>query len=270
MKYSEFPQNVEDMYNTAVKLCMSLRKFSKDDLCKGLVIDSDTCNTLIAALILRGVMNNEDDDGNFYINTNYNHSDYLLRAELNSQEEVKTKNIKIKNMQKYIGIAAFIIFCATIYFALRAPMSLLLIIPVCLLIGVASEKVGVIMASAGVVIVCAISLFWVHSKSPIWGDRYETRLRYEEIKKQEKQEKLDDSYRVMNAESAVRQSMKDPAAAKFKMSKLMPNGAVCGQVNGKNSLGAYTGYERFIYYSGIATIDDGSPSFSSTWNSNCN
>lgn len=54
MKYSEFPQNVEDMYDTAVKLCMSLRKFSKDDLCKGLVIDSDTCNTLIAALILRG------------------------------------------------------------------------------------------------------------------------------------------------------------------------------------------------------------------------
>lgn len=43
------------------------------------------------------------------------------------------------------------------------------------------------------------------------------------------------------AQDKVRQSMKDPDSVKFAESGAMPNGAVCGMVNAKNSYGGYTG-----------------------------
>lgn len=52
------------------------------------------------------------------------------------------------------------------------------------------------------------------------------------------------------AEDAVRESMKDPESVRFKdtyQAYQLSNGdvAVCGEVNGKNSYGGYTGYTPY-------------------------
>lgn len=60
------------------------------------------------------------------------------------------------------------------------------------------------------------------------------------------------------AESAVRATMKDPAAARFEGTHVVAEGRyVCGRVNGKNSFGAYIGMRRFIYNGRDVYLDDG-------------
>ncbi len=61
--------------------------------------------------------------------------------------------------------------------------------------------------------------------------------------------------------SSVRSALKDPTSAKFKDVRIADvTGAVCGQVNAKNSYGGYTGFGWFAVSNGQATINDGSPS----------
>lgn len=48
-----------------------------------------------------------------------------------------------------------------------------------------------------------------------------------------------------DARQAVAAQLKDPASAKFR--NVVTNGStVCGEVNGKNSWGAYAGFTRFV------------------------
>ncbi|MBK3463049.1 hypothetical protein [Pseudomonas haemolytica] len=59
--------------------------------------------------------------------------------------------------------------------------------------------------------------------------------------------------------SSIRSALKDPASAQFKDVRIADvTGAVCGQVNAKNSYGGYSGFARFAVSNGQATIDDGS------------
>jgi hypothetical protein len=44
---------------------------------------------------------------------------------------------------------------------------------------------------------------------------------------------------------AVRESLLDPSSAQFRSVRQMPNGAVCGEVNGKNRMGGYVGFQPF-------------------------
>lgn len=57
------------------------------------------------------------------------------------------------------------------------------------------------------------------------------------------------------AEAYISGQMFDPDAAKFRnvrsISKYGSINAVCGEVNGKNRLGAYVGFRTFAYYPGI-------------------
>lgn len=49
------------------------------------------------------------------------------------------------------------------------------------------------------------------------------------------------------AKDRVTRDLKDPDSAKFRGVKAFPNGVVCGEVNAKNSFGAYTGFRAFGY-----------------------
>ncbi|MBX3429710.1 MAG: hypothetical protein KF779_09020 [Hyphomonadaceae bacterium] len=40
----------------------------------------------------------------------------------------------------------------------------------------------------------------------------------------------------------------DPAAAQFRNVRMIENGNVCGEVNGKNRFGGYVGFRPFVYW----------------------
>jgi hypothetical protein len=71
------------------------------------------------------------------------------------------------------------------------------------------------------------------------------------------------------AKMEVPQFMKDPGSAQFgRVWGMGPNQA-CGFVNGKNSFGAMTGDQRFIFAAGSVEFEGGSPRFARHWNALC-
>lgn len=52
-----------------------------------------------------------------------------------------------------------------------------------------------------------------------------------------------------SAKTAVADQMKDPSSAQFREVRRVDD-AVCGEVNGKNSFGAYSGFQRFFVVDG--------------------
>lgn len=63
--------------------------------------------------------------------------------------------------------------------------------------------------------------------------------------------------------------LKDPESAQFRDEYIMGRN-LCGQVNSKNSYGAYAGFTRFISSrEGFAALDGTSPSFSHQWEELC-
>ncbi len=51
---------------------------------------------------------------------------------------------------------------------------------------------------------------------------------------------------VQNAHKAVAYRLMDPESAKFREDRELSDGSVCGQVNGKNSYGAYSGFGNYL------------------------
>lgn len=198
-------------------------------------------------------------------------------------------------MNKVFVILAFIFLVVTCTFAIREPISLVFIIGSFLLIGYVFAKVGQkaefnnrLSSSErkGTLRFCAVGflvaslaanvcfLFWVNSKTPIFGDAYVERQQYEEIrdglKKQviaQEEEKLSRTY---DAKESVKSSLKDASSAEFSDERDGKDGAICGYVNAKNSFGAYAGKTRYISISGQSSIDDGSQEFESLWGKLCN
>lgn len=70
--------------------------------------------------------------------------------------------------------------------------------------------------------------------------------------KQEQERKLKEQAELKKVEDAVRYYLKDGDSAKFR--NVIKN---CGEVNAKNSWGAYAGFSRFIVKSGKQVIFDG-------------
>ena len=78
---------------------------------------------------------------------------------------------------------------------------------------------------------------------------------------------------VSQAEDAVRNLQKDPDSAEFRKVKRCPTGFyVTGEVNGKNSYGAYAGYKTFYANSAEAHIveEDESPDITNEYVRMCN
>lgn len=71
------------------------------------------------------------------------------------------------------------------------------------------------------------------------------------------------------AKQDVPKFMKDPDSARFGRVWGTSAGIACGYVNGKNSFGAMTGEQRFIYTAGSAEFDSHSARFAKHWNTLC-
>lgn len=52
----------------------------------------------------------------------------------------------------------------------------------------------------------------------------------------------------------VRDRMKDPSAVQFRALHVGASGALCGEMNAKNSYGGYVGFKPFVVQDGQATI----------------
>lgn len=61
-----------------------------------------------------------------------------------------------------------------------------------------------------------------------------------------------------DAKTAVASRLKDPGSAQFRnlrvVEQVAGQDAVCGEVNGKNSYGGYSGFEEFVYKGGSVYI----------------
>lgn len=72
------------------------------------------------------------------------------------------------------------------------------------------------------------------------------------------------------ARAHVRASSKDPDSLKFRNEFTSGLGMHCGEVNGKNSLGGYAGFKRFISNEKTLLIDDKSTrNFNEAWQNFC-
>lgn len=71
------------------------------------------------------------------------------------------------------------------------------------------------------------------------------------------------------AKLEVPKFMKDPDSARFGQVWGMSTNIACGYVNGKNSFGAMTGEQRFIFAEGQAEFEDHSSRFAKQWNTLC-
>lgn len=66
------------------------------------------------------------------------------------------------------------------------------------------------------------------------------------------------------AESVVKAHLSDPESAQFRNKDGM-----CGEVNSKNKLGGYTGFQRYISAGKTVAFDDNSDSFEDLWQLHC-
>ena len=53
---------------------------------------------------------------------------------------------------------------------------------------------------------------------------------------------------IEQAKAALSKDLKDPSSAQFINVRLINGGEVCGEVNAKNSLGGYVGFQRFHWF----------------------
>lgn len=147
-------------------------------------------------------------------------------------------------------------------------MALFIIVPLSLLSLSGIEKFGATVSFSGVIVVCIASALWINSITPLWGERYAAKNGYMQAIKDAKKAEYKEVERISMAQVAVKGLLKDPSSAEFSEEYVTSGATVCGNVNAKNSLGAYSGNERYIY-NGSAYIDDGGNDFSSLWKSFC-
>ena len=77
------------------------------------------------------------------------------------------------------------------------------------------------------------------------------------------------SFREIKAQESVKALLKDPSSAEFRNMNGM-----CGEVNSKNSFGAYTGFVRFIGTPDLTIIEGENPqvdqaTFNEVWKKMC-
>lgn len=73
---------------------------------------------------------------------------------------------------------------------------------------------------------------------------------------------------ISTAKAIITSTLKDPESAEFK-DPVYSNGAVCGRVNAKNSLGGYGGFKRYVVIGPVASLEGETPKFEILWKKAC-
>lgn len=177
-------------------------------------------------------------------------------------------------MTLILRLLATAVFIGSFFFLVREPISLVWVVGLTLVLISYSHKMVPEASPVLVIILCLISLFWVHSKSPLWGERYEEKLENQQIIEAAKKEDMQQREFVSKAQYAVKGKLKDPSSASFSSDFVYSSGGVtfaCGNVNAKNSFGAMAGDKRYISdgTSVGSFVDDGGKDFEESWKLKC-
>lgn len=177
-------------------------------------------------------------------------------------------------MTKILRLIATVVFIGSFYFLMREPISLIWVVGLTLLLINYSRKMVPEASPILVIILCIVSLFWVNSKLPLWGERYEEKQEYQEVIQAAKKEDLQQRELISKAQYAVKGKLKDPSSATFSSDYVNSSGGVafaCGNVNAKNSFGAMAGDKKY-FSDGTSLgsfVDDGGTDFDESWNLKC-
>lgn len=264
-------KSIEENYDTAIRFFGRYESFDSELISKALELDHEESNALIEKMLLNNAIVKVGNG--FAVSKTYNHSDYLLERELKQDKLIKKESKKSKYQPKVLPFIASIVFIIACYFAIREPMSFLLIAPLSLLCLSLADRVGVGVSCVGVVLVCVVGMTWINSMTPLFGDEYAAEQEYRRVKDQAKKyEQEQEKQNVLNisrSQDSVGSQLKDPTSAKFSSERVGKGGAVCGLVNAKNSFGGYAGDARYISIAGNSSVDDGGEEFSSLWAKLC-
>jgi len=255
----------------AIRLFGGYDTFDSDLLRKAFELDRDECNALIDKMLFNNAIVRKGDG--FAISKTYNHSDYLLEKELEKDKLVKKEKKKSNSQKKVLPSIAAIVFFIACYFAIREPMSFLLIIPLSLACLSLADRIGVDATCIGVILVCVVGMAWINSMTPLFGEEYAAEQEYkrvkDQVKKYEQEQERQKVLSISRSQDSVGAQLKDPSSAKFSSERVGKDGAVCGLVNAKNSFGGYAGDARYVSISGISAVDDGSSTFKQKWEKYC-
>lgn len=85
------------------------------------------------------------------------------------------------------------------------------------------------------------------------------------------QTKADDFMITQKAKELIKTKLKDADSAKFQNVELKNNGIkiVCGEVNSKNSFGAYSGFQRFVSSALGSYLEENVTDFDAVWDKYC-
>lgn len=177
-------------------------------------------------------------------------------------------------MTLFFRLLATAVLIASCFFLMREPISLAWVIPITLLILRFSKKMRPNVSPFLIILLCLVSLLWVHSKKPLWGEKYAETQSNEQAIEAAKKEDMQQREFVSKAQYVVKQKLKDPSSASFSSDYVYTYGGspvVCGSVNAKNSFGAMSGNGRYVS-DGTPTgsyIDDGGSDFEEIWKLRC-
>jgi len=179
-----------------------------------------------------------------------------------------------RDMTIALRLLATVVFIGSFFFLVREPISLVWVVGITLILISYSNKMVPEVSPILVIILCVISLFWVNSMSPLWGDGYEEKLNSEQIIEAANKEDMQQREFVSKAQYAVKGNLKDPSSAVFSSDYFYSSNGTffaCGNVNAKNSFGAMAGNKRYVSDGTPAGsyIDDGGADFEEAWKLRC-
>lgn len=147
---------------------------------------------------------------------------------------------------KILSVLTLLVFIVSCFFLIREPVSLLWVIPLSLISYAYGGKLDKLIQPILTITICIISLLWVNSKLPIWGELYENKVSVEEYERNNQRKSVD---LIVAGQNAVKAKLKDPSSAKFIndfTNKYSNIEYYCGLIQSKNSFGAYTGAQKFV------------------------
>ncbi len=262
-------KDIEGLYDSAINFVFSQGKFSEDLLKKALQLEAPEINLLINKMISNGAITEDDADGNYSTLKTYIHSDYLSQRELSNVSDRNTKGKSKLSTSKVFVTISLMVFAVSVFIAFRQPVSLIFFFLLLVVSLNYIDKIGSEVASLLITFGSIGILFYVNSMTPLWGEMYEANSRLQEISKREFSNNVAKRNKISYAQDNVSKALKDPSSAIFSGGYISDSGAICGYVNGKNSFGAYTGNQRYAFFSGQTYVDDGSKDFTNAWDKVC-
>ncbi|WP_323866233.1 hypothetical protein [Xenorhabdus cabanillasii] len=226
----DLPPDLENIYGVVVHYCMSARRFDNKMICKGFKLEDEKGQLIIEKMIERGVIARQDDKGNYFISDTYNHSDYLLELERKEDEEKAKKKKEKENridLSKILFYLAIIALMVSLYFLVREPVSLIILLLFFMALGAYLDKLPKGIPPVIAIIICVSTLLLVNSIAPIFGDKYSDRIAIESTSQQASED-------TNVAQNSVNASLDEPSSSTSQSAKTYTKEQLNDMVNSGN------------------------------------